>query len=407
MTPAATGLMPPPPASGGPGTGQPVSPTARQTWRRLRLPLVIAAVILVGGALVVLLQPRASAGYLDPGDPGPFGARALTQILSQRGHPVVRAGTVARAAQAAAAARNVTVVVTSPQDLPAGQFATLARAPGDRVLVEPDPAALRSLAPGVQVNSQARVQPAVPGCGLGAARLAGDADTGGLLLRVTAPAAARCYPIHGAPSLVSYGYRGRTITVLGTGAPLSNGDLTSRGDAALALNVLEHRHTIVWLTPGGTAAGGGTGTSGATGQTPLADLVPWPVYLIVIQLAVATVVTAIWRMRRLGPLVTEPLPVVVRAAETVEGHGRLYRARRSRDRAAAALRQALLDRLVPALGLSRDAGHDTITAAIADRSGRDAADVAAALYGAVPQDDTALVRLADTLDSLEREVRQP
>ena len=407
MTTAAPGVIPAPPATGTPATGQPVSPTARQTWRQLRLPLVIAAVILAGGALVALLQPHPSARYLDPGDPGPFGARALSQILAQRGHAVVQAGSAAQAARAAAG-RDVTLVVTNSQDLTAGQLAALARPPADRVLVEPDASALRSLAPGVRLEGQAAVQPALPGCGLGAAQLAGDAEAGGLLLRAAAPGATGCYRVLGEPSLVSYGFQGRTITVLGTGAALTNGDLASRGDAALALNLLEKHRTVVWLTPGAAGAGGGaSGTSGASGQTPLADLVPWPVYLIVIQLAVAAAVAAIWRMRRLGPLVTEPLPVVVRASETVEGHGRLYRARRSRDRAAAALRQAALDRVIPALGLSPGAEADTITAAIAARSGRDVADVAAILYGRVPRDDTALVRLADTLDALERQVRQP
>src|SRR5690606_41722785 len=55
-------------------------------------------------------------------------------------------------------------------------------------------------------------------------------------------------------------------------------------------------------------------------------------------LIVVVVLLAWWQGRRLGPLVTEPLPVVVRASETVEGRGRLYRSRRARDRAAEALR---------------------------------------------------------------------
>ena len=48
----------------------------------------------------------------------------------------------------------------------------------------------------------------------------------------------------------------------------------------------------------------------------------WPI--AVAQAAVAFVVVAVWRGRRLGPILSEPLPVTVRAAETVEGHGRLY-----------------------------------------------------------------------------------
>ena len=63
---------------------------------------------------------------------------------------------------------------------------------------------------------------------------------------------------------------------------------------------------------------------------------------------------ALWRGRRIGPLVAEELPVVVRASETVEGRGRLYRSRRARDRAAQALRTATLQRMLPRLGLGAD-----------------------------------------------------
>ena len=64
---------------------------------------------------------------------------------------------------------------------------------------------------------------------------------------------------------------------------------------------------------------------------------------------------ALWKGRRIGPLVAERLPVVVRASETVEGRGRLYRSRRARDRAADALRTATLQRLLPRLGLGANA----------------------------------------------------
>ncbi len=66
---------------------------------------------------------------------------------------------------------------------------------------------------------------------------------------------------------------------------------------------------------------------------------PLAAWLVAIQLGVALLLAALWRARRLGPLVTERLPVVVRASETVEGHARLYRSRRARDRVAATLRQ--------------------------------------------------------------------
>ena len=115
----------------------------------------------------------------------------------------------------------------------------------------------------------------------------------------------------------------------------------------------------------------------------------------------------LWRARRLGRVVAEPLPVVVRASETVEGLGRLYRAP-GRDvgprGAAAGGRDA--DRLAPRLGLRRDDGTprrwSTPCAPVPAGPG---AEVAALLYGAEPGDDRALVALADQLDTLEAEVR--
>jgi hypothetical protein len=100
--------------------------------------------------------------------------------------------------------------------------------------------------------------------------------------------------------------------------------------------------------------------------------------------------------------VPERLPVVVRAAETTEGHGRLYRARRSRDSAAAALREAALRRILPLLGLAPDSAQDVVSAAVAQRTGESLDDVITTVAGGPPADDAALVRLADRLDELER-----
>jgi len=102
----------------------------------------------------------------------------------------------------------------------------------------------------------------------------------------------------------------------------------------------------------------------------------------------------------------------VRASETTEGRARLYSARRARDRAAAALRSGLVDRLRPGLGLGPDAAPDAVVAAVSARCSHSPQQVHALLYGdpaeedPFTRDDAGLVRLADELDRLEREVRQ-
>jgi hypothetical protein len=87
----------------------------------------------------------------------------------------------------------------------------------------------------------------------------------------------------------------------------------------------------------------------------------------------------------------------------VEGRARLYRAHRARDRAAGALRTAALTRLLPRLGLGRNAAPPAVTAAVAQRTGR---DTGAVLFGPAPGTDAELLELAHQLDDLERQVAQ-
>jgi hypothetical protein len=397
---------------GGPGGQRPVSPTAGDLWRTWRVPLALVAVILLGGIVIALLQPgAASTAYLDPSGTGTAGAHAIADILSGRGDTVIRAITPAAAESAARqpGQGGVTLVVTSPTLLTARQLDGLARVPADLVLIAPGRAALAALAPRVSLVGPAPVRSLPPGCDLTAARLAGTADMGGAQLNVQLPqprrrrAAARpalCYPTGGHASLVRYTASGRVITVLGTGDALTNGSLAHLGNAALALSLLGSHTRIVWLVPAPELAAGLPG-----GQQSVQSLIPLPAYLVTIQLGIAVVLAALWRVRRLGPLVPEPLPVVVRASETVEGHAGLYRARRARGRAAAALRAAMLARTLPALGLAPDARTGEVVAAFSARSGSGQARIEAMLFGPAPRDDAALVALADDLDALESEVR--
>jgi hypothetical protein len=391
------------------GSGsRPVSPTAADLWRRCRVPLALVGLILLGGTATALLKPTAViTGYLDPAGTDAPGARALADILSDRGDKVVRVVTPAAAEAAAAAGPpGVTLVITSPRLLSARQLASLARIAADRVLVGPDRAALAALAPEVRLAGSAPVQALWPGCGLAAAQLAGNADLGGLRLALRSAARALgrpelCYPTDGSASLVRYTASGRVITVLGSGNALTNGSLAQLGNASLAINLLGGRSRIVWLVPEPSLPGG------ALPGRPksLLSLIPLPAYLVAIQLGVAAVLAALWRARRLGPLVPERLPVVVRASETAEGHAGLYRSRRARGRAAAALRAAMLARTLPALGLAPDARPGEVISAVSARSGSGGNAIEAMLFGPAPRDDAALVALADDLDALEREVR--
>lgn len=403
--------------SGGAGLRPPSAGPARASRRRQwRLPLALIVLIVLGGvvsAFISRLMPPPPNTYLDPASSAPDGSRALSDMLGERGFTVVRADSAASALAAlgtgpgsASTGRGpATLIITSQFLLTSAQRGRLGHARADLFLVEPGPAALAALAPEVaaehnSADSYGRLL--LPRCDLAAARLAGSANVGGYDYRAPA-SAARCYPVNGSPSMVRYVTARRTITILGSGAPLTNIEIGDNGNAALMLNLLSGHRRIVWLTPEPPTPPTASRPGPSDGAGPA--LIPWAAWLIVIQLAIATALVAAWRARRLGPLITERLPVVVRASETVEGHGRLYQSRRARGRAAAALRAAMLARVVPALGLVPAAPEDAVTAALAGRSRLGQQEITRIVYGPAPTTDAELVSLARSLDQLEREVR--
>jgi hypothetical protein len=364
---------------------------ASSAIRRWRLPALLGAGVLAAGVVIALLQPS-PAGYLDPSGTDSTGGRALADLAAARGQQVLRTSAPA----SASAGPGALELVTSPGLLSATQLARAARFDGDILLVAPDAAALRAIAPAIRIVGAEPGVVVQPQCAAQPATLAGDAYLDGAVLRTNDPTAQSCYPGDGGYSLIRYADGTRTVTVLGSSAPLTNEFLADRGDAALCLNLLASASRIVWVVPSPSAQA----VAAPGGQRSFFSLVPWPAYLIAIQLCVVALLAAGWRARRLGPLVAERLPVVVRAAETVEGHGRLYQARRARDSAARELRAAASDRI------ARLTGSDMRAAAIATRTGQAPEKVTSLLHGPPPATDQALVTLAADLDTLERKIRQ-
>ena len=369
-------------------------------WRRARAWLLICLLIVIAGIIVGVLDRPIGNSYLAPGSTSGSGSHALADVLTGLGHQVTSETSTGSAVAAASA--GTTLVITSPANLSRPELAALAKVPASVLLVEPDGAALAAFGGGLRIAlSGVPVANTPAACTLQAAVLAGTADMGGTTLTVPGGLAGRiqqCYPVGDHASLVQLTLRGRLVTMLGTGAPLTNGALASQGNAALAIDLLQS-HRIVWLVPPAAAA-----APGSAGPKSFYSLVPLSAYLVAIQLAVALLLAVAWRARRLGPLVAEPLPVVVRAAETVEGHARLYQSRRARARAADTLRQGVIGRLSPLAGLPVTASRDVVVAALAMRSARTPAAVRELLYGTAPQSDRSLVELARDLDAFEREV---
>jgi len=362
----------------------------RRTW--LWVVLALAVIVAVAAAGTYLGSPR-PGGRMDPGATGPDGAHAVVALLRDRGVEVVDAETIADVAREARP--DALVLVAETQRIADDELLDrLAHVPGDLLLVAPDSRARTALAPAI-ASGPARAFTAQPDCRMRAAERAGSVE-----LRTTATYVAQqgrpvrsCY----GGALVRYHHNGRTITVIGSASFMTNTDLAREGNAALALNLAGSRSRLIWYAPQ-RIEGGKPGTA------TISQLIPNNMRWLFWQLCLALALAALWKGRRLGRLVAEPLPVVVRASETVEGLGRLYRSRRARDRAAAALRTATLRRLAPRLGLGPAPEPPALAAAVAQRIGGDPDWLWHTLFGPEPDSDDALVRLAHALDDIERQV---
>lgn len=374
-----------------------VGPTLAQRWRGLRWVLLAIAVVVGVAALSTYLTAPRPGGRLEAGSTSPEGARALVTLLRDRGVDVIEAATIDDVERAARP--DTLLVVAQTWHLYGDELlGRLAEVPGDRLLVEPASDTREQLAPGVRRGESTQWGGLTPDCDLREATRAGTVQFQGADTFTAAgdTPVIRCYD----GVLVRYTEDGRTVTVVGSSFFMMNGGLLDEGNAALAMNLAGTHPRVIWYAPQRSEEGGDDG--GAS----VLDLIPIQVSWVVWQLVVAVVLLALWKGRRIGPLVAERLPVVVRASETVEGRGRLYRSRRARDRAAESLRAATLHRMVPRLGLGPTAPPPAVAQAVAARCNLSADAVSHTLYGPAPATDTDLVNLARELDDMERLVAQ-
>lgn len=370
-----------------------VGPTVRQRWRTIRwVLLALVAIIVVSTISTWLTAPR-PGGRMDPRATSPDGAHALVALLRAQGVEVVEADDISDVEQALRPDALLLVAQTDYLvDLDVLQ--RLAGLPGDRLLVEPVSRTREALAPGVRPTVKASYG-GKPDCDMPEAQRAGEVELG---ISATYEATGdtpltRCYE----NALVRYSADGRTVTVVGSADFMTNSGLLKQGNAALAMNLAGTRSRLVWYAPQHIAGESDTGTS-------IVGAIPARVWWMVLQLGVVVLLIALWQGRRIGPLVAEHLPVVVRASETVEGRGRLYRSRRARDRAADALRTAALQRTLPRLGLGTQSPPAAVVQAVAHRVGSDPALIGHWLYGPPPATDAELVELSRHLDDIERQV---
>ncbi len=393
------------------------APRRPRTWRRVVTTLAWVLAVTVGGLLIALAAGRPSPDeYLHPEGTGTAGTRALVEVLRDRGIEVEVVGTADEVL--AASGPGTTVVVGNTDLLTSTSARRVLDGTGSAdglVLLDAAPGVLGDLDLGLRVERTA-AEPR-PGCS------APWADPGDLITRASwavvpedgslPSGATGCFPLDAPPggedddpdlryTVVELPRTaGRApLTVVGAPDAATNRFVTEADDAGVMVRMLGGSPRLVWFHP--------TTEDLAANPSPDESSV-WPPWLgsVLALLGVAFLVLALARGRRLGRLVPEPLPVVVRAAETTESRAELYRVARDRGRAAAILRRATTARLASRLGLPPTAPPAALVPAVADATGVPATEVEALLVGAAPSDDAALVALAQQLAHLEEKARRP
>ncbi|WP_439033215.1 DUF4350 domain-containing protein [Gordonia terrae] len=397
--------------------------------------MVIVLVVVVVIAVVGLLGLTALTGVkgapgpgvsYDPDNAQPTGARALARILDDHGADVRQVRGLDDFTDAPRPDSGTTVVVSSTSALNPGttqQFRDRVRDAHRVILVAPDNTVLSAL--GLPVTSGFGAGPAAVAAGCRTSEIAETDIVGyspfGYVPTSTPPAVTACFTADTASNLVIVpGNADRPEVVIVSGDLVTNEQLADHDNAGVAVRVFASSNDILWYIP--------LFTDEVDTDDEESDI-PEAVGPLILLAVFGVLVLMLWRGRRFGALVTEPLPAVVKAIETTRARGRMYHRAGADARAAAALRIHTLCSLASFLGLPFDATRATdalsqpdwestvartentdpsvqaIVVAVAGASHRDPGEVHALLAGPLPADAAGLVHFTAALTALEKEVR--
>lgn len=366
---------------------------------------IALAVLLAITVVIGAVATGAGAGRpLSPDNAAPQGARAAAEVLSRNGVEVVHAESLEDAV-AALQGSDDTLLLHDPNGwLTSEQLATLGGGLADRtLLIEPSLTMLAELGAGIRSAGVVpdNVEEALQAeCTDPDAQAAAAVSAGGLSYR----GPVTCFPLphsgDGNPPGTFATAADGTVAVLGNGAIMSNELIDENGNAALTLRVLGSTSALVWYQPTEEDLAITSGPADAL------SLLPDFVNPLMFWLLITALLAILWRSRRLGPLVTEPLPVIVRSAETAAGRARLYQDAGAVEHAAETLRAGTLTRLATQLRIPPSNTRTSVVAAAAHKTNREFADVDRLLNSFTPHSDAQLVQWSQELEQLEQEIRR-
>lgn len=375
---------------------------------------IIAGAVLVLAIIAIGYANRSDLDYVPMSihNPNPQGARALAQVAQHQGLDLRQIDALVDARITDPAA--TTLVISSPTYLQGFQAQSILDYPGPILVLGQSPA-LASAASETMVYDAGPSGAIKASCSHPDARAAGTIDTRGPILVDVPDDYTTCFESRaGAVMAVQHRDGEGSVTFLADSSIVTNDAIDQAGNAALALRLIgTHEHAVWYVgsyfdtsTLTWSRGGSGGGPAERADVQPSTDFLPPGTGNALYALALALGVVAWWRARRFGPLVHEPLPVVIRSAESTRGRARLYRAAGATGRAAASLRAAAALRMGKRLGVTRAGERATLVAAIVRASGWSREAVEAVLFGPPPQNESDMMRLISRIDTLENEVHR-
>lgn len=381
----------------------------RPVARRLA---VWALVVLLVALTAALLNGMRTSNQLpfDPDNPEDGGMQALARVLDQQGVDVTVVRSLPRLLDTPVAS-DTTVLVAGTALLgeDAGeQLSTYAAQAGLLVVLTPETNTQDALGLPVEGRAASQVGAAAPGCEATVLRWrdGDEVSKANRLVRVTGgpDAAEPCFPP--TPGYNAGGARAGFVVeipaseerpdtvVAGIASSLTNEHIAQDANAAAGLRLLGAHPRLIWYIPS-------VADAGETAPQSLVDVLPDAFLPSVVVLVAALLATMLWRGRRLGPVVTEPLPAVIRSVETTRSRSRMYRRAQDRERALAALQLAARRRLAARLGLAAHTPPHQVVRSLAEVTGRHTDELHRLLVDPTAPDDETLVRIAREVRSLE------
>jgi len=378
-----------------------ITPSARRVLLRALFWVgAVLFILLIGVATLASIGGTGGGAALGLSNAAPDGAKAVAEVLKQQGVDVIEASSLDQVERNIDDPSTTTLVIHDALAiLDRDQLIGVGTLADRVILVDPGFIQLRALAPEVAQAGYVGPDAIAADCAVDAVDRAESVSGGGSGFRLvddTLDTAIQCLGSgSGVFSLIELD--GGRMTVLGATNALTNQLVINDGNAAFALALLGQTDRLVWYIPG-------IDDVADTSPETLGSLTPLWVTPVILLLIATFVAGAVWRGRRLGPLVIENLPVTVRASETMLGRARLYEKSSSRLRALDALRIGSIQRLAKLCGLPSLATVDDVIASCAAVTARQSGELRALLVDTDPATDRDLMMLSDSLLTLERDI---